>query len=162
MKKNIKEKNYCETSGRIITSVDKLRAGKNLAAGLATEPLTVDHLWYDQTGIQMVFFGVLCCTNKPCIRSAWWIRLFLLNMPPVWCGASCGSRNPIVVETLLEYTSEKNFGQEIMADYLSEKLCFYSVKLPLHYCKVVFHITVIQSVVFPRLFWYDGWKNLES
>lgn len=65
MKKNIKEKNYCETSGRIITSVDKLRAGKNLAAGLATEPLTVDHLWYDQTGIQMVFFGVLCCTNKP-------------------------------------------------------------------------------------------------
>lgn len=44
MKKNIKEKNYCETSGRIITSVDKLRAGKNLAAGLATEPLTVDHL----------------------------------------------------------------------------------------------------------------------
>lgn len=108
-------------------------------------------------------FSTYCVAQiSPCIRSAWWIRLFLLNMPPVWCGASCGSRNPIVVETLLEYTSEKNFGQEIMADYLSEKLCFYSVKLPLHYCKVVFHITVIQSVVFPRLFWYDGWKNLES
>lgn len=108
-------------------------------------------------------FSAYCVAQiSPCIRSAWWIRLFLLNMPPVWCGASCGSRNPIVVETLLEYTSEKKFGQEIMADYLSEKLCFYSVKPPLHYCKVVFHITVIQSVVFPRLFWYDGWKNLES
>lgn len=106
-------------------------------------------------------FSAYCVAQiSPCIRSAWWIRLFLLNMPPVWCGASCGSRNPIVVETLLEYTSEKNFGQEIMADYLSEKLCFYSVKLPLHYCKVVFHITVIQSVVFPRLLWYEGRKKL--
>lgn len=76
-------------------------------------------------------FSAYCVAQiSPCIRSAWWIRLFLLNMPPVWCGASCGTRNPIVVETLLEYTSGKNFGQEIMADYLSEKLCFYSVKPP--------------------------------
>lgn len=34
--KKIKEKNYCETSGRIITCVDKLSAGEKLGCGISS------------------------------------------------------------------------------------------------------------------------------